>query len=166
MTLAAAAQACGTDEGTQSGDVLEREPGRQDGEGGAAGAESAPPQAGAGGSADGGGDAGAESRAGEGGGRECVPAPATTDALVRGLSLQQVSVLQAVSVPIMERMLEIPTRKAALVSGRPGLMRVFVSPEPGWHERTVRARLTLEREGEISSFELSAFVAAASNEAD
>lgn len=60
-----------------------------------------------------------------------------------GLSLKQISVLQAVTVPIMEQMIAIESRPAQLVSGRPGLVRVFVKPAAEWRARSIRARLTL-----------------------
>jgi len=185
MVAAVATHACGTDElggadvprraspveapGGAAGDAPTLAAAAVAAQGGAAGVGDAPTPPGDGGNAaSSGGEGGRDASAGQGGTPACVPEPVAAPSAgpVHGLSLRQVSVLQAVDVPIMERMLEIPSRKVALVAGRAGLLRVYVLPEPGWHARTVRARLILERDGETSSYEQTSLVATASTDAD
>jgi len=102
----------------------------------------------------------------------CLPTtlPDELAGLVRGLSLKQVSVLQAVGVPIMERMIEIKPRKAELVAGRRGLVRAYVKPAANWRARAVRGRLTI-RYGQAALvsttvYERTLFVERASTDED
>jgi hypothetical protein len=66
---------------------------------------------------------------------------------VHGLALDRVALFQAVKVPLMEQMIEVTDRRAQAVSGRAGMLRVYVTPGATWQARSVRARLTLVATG-------------------
>lgn len=65
--------------------------------------------------------------------------------LLGGIAITDVAVFQAVKVPVVERGRTVPrsARSAPVVADRPGLIRVYVSPEPGWEARDVTAELRL-----------------------
>lgn len=68
------------------------------------------------------------------------PAP-----IVRGLSISEVAVFQAVKVTVVKDGARVGTelRKAPVVADRPGMMRVYVTPESGWQPREVTVELRL-----------------------
>jgi hypothetical protein len=66
-------------------------------------------------------------------------------------------------------MIAIESRRAQLVAGRPGLLRVYVNPMADWRARPIRARLTLgSGEAVVSTtiYEQTLLVGSASAEAD
>lgn len=66
-----------------------------------------------------------------------------TERVVTGVRIFELAAFQAVKVPLVNQMVEVVSRKADIVAGRPALFRAYVVPEPGWVPRIVRARLTL-----------------------
>lgn len=124
----------------------------------------------AGASAQGGGaGAGSEpvpSEGGAGGESGCVG----EEQLVRGLSLRQAVVSQAVSVPIMEQLVELSGRNADIVSRRAALFRAYVAPGAAWTARAVRGRLTLVSttidSGTPKMFDDTRVISARSSDAD
>ncbi len=70
-----------------------------------------------------------------------------TDDLAAGIRITQVSVYQAVKIPIMDNGAEVTNRNAQIVAGRDALIRVSVSPDAGFVPREIVARLTLEGPG-------------------
>jgi hypothetical protein len=58
------------------------------------------------------------------------------------LAIGEVAVFQGVKVSVWKGT-TISTRNAPVVVGRPGLVRVYVTPRPGWSSRPVTAVLTL-----------------------
>jgi hypothetical protein len=71
---------------------------------------------------------------------EVPPAP-----VVRGLSITDLAVFQGVKVPVMKAgaLVKATERNAPVVANRPGMLRVYVSPEAGWTPRAVTAELRL-----------------------
>jgi hypothetical protein len=69
----------------------------------------------------------------------------------------------------MEQMLEVTARRAQVVSARPGLLRAYVEPSPGWQAHSVRARLMLTSssvdDGAPRSFEQAQIVTGESTDA-
>ncbi len=61
----------------------------------------------------------------------------------RALRITDISVNQAVSVPLVESSAPVNARQAPIVADREGIFRVFVEPQLGWQARDVTARLTL-----------------------
>jgi len=88
--------------------------------------------------------------------------------LVRGLSIQAVTISQAVAVDLFRDGVEPEERTAPILLGRPGLVRVHVEPAEGWQDRRVRGELTLSSEslGEERVFEDEMEVAGSSNSED
>ena len=66
---------------------------------------------------------------------------ATLGPLVQGLSVSDVAIYQAVKVSLVKQGKAVPMPSAPLVRGRPGMIRVFVTPAGGWQARPVVARL-------------------------
>ena len=75
---------------------------------------------------------------------EAPPAP-----VVRGLSISEVAVFQAVKVPVVKdgALVATGSRKAPVVANRQGLIRVYVTPESSWKPREVTVELRLGAEG-------------------
>jgi len=73
---------------------------------------------------------------------DCDPMTAPPLA-ARALGITDVTVNQAVSVPLVDNSTPVNARQAPLVANREGVLRVFVEPQPGWQPRDVTARLTL-----------------------
>ena len=61
----------------------------------------------------------------------------------RALRIADVTVNQAVSVPLVDDSAPVNARQAPVVANREGILRVFVEPQSGWEARDVNARLTL-----------------------
>jgi hypothetical protein len=70
---------------------------------------------------------------------------ACTSTLAVGISITSISVYQAGKIPIMENEQAVAPedRPADVIQGKPARVRVFVSLESGWANRTVSARLLL-----------------------
>jgi hypothetical protein len=80
------------------------------------------------------------------------PAPPPPDSpalppgpLVRGLTISDVAVFQAVKVPVVKAgtLVAKTTRVAPVVAKRQGMIRVYVTPESGWTPHAVTAELRL-----------------------
>ncbi|MCW5814454.1 MAG: hypothetical protein KIT84_25730 [Labilithrix sp.] len=68
-------------------------------------------------------------------------------AIVSGLTITDVAVFQGVKVPIVADGAEVKSkRKAPVVGGRPGIIRVYVKAEKGFKAREVTAELRLATE--------------------
>lgn len=83
-------------------------------------------------------------------GKEPLPAdPDDPDAppapVVSGLAITDVAVFQAVKIPVVKGGSYVPTksRKAPVVAKRPGLLRVYVTPESSFTAREITAELRL-----------------------
>lgn len=105
-------------------------------------------------------------------GGSCVgttPNDGCTDTLASNLTVQQIAVYQSIKIPIMTAGTEVAaaSRIAAVVNGRPSVVRVFVTPGSGWTARDVSARLTLVPSGgEPAVYTSKKTVSAASTDAD
>ncbi|NNK44823.1 MAG: hypothetical protein HKP46_19490 [Myxococcales bacterium] len=62
---------------------------------------------------------------------------------VRALRISDVTLNQAVSVPLVDNSAPVNARQAPVVADREGIVRVFVEPQPAWQARDVTARLRL-----------------------
>lgn len=86
---------------------------------------------------------------------EPEPAPDPTPAPPAGriapdVALTLVTVNQGVAVPVVSEGARVPTadRNAQVIVGRPGILRVFVTPDDGFEARDLVAELVLEERGE------------------
>jgi hypothetical protein len=61
----------------------------------------------------------------------------------RALRITDITVNQAVSVPLVDNSARVNARQAPVIAGREGVLRVFVEPQPSWQARDVTARLRL-----------------------
>lgn len=87
--------------------------------------------------------------------------------LVSGARIAEVSLYQGVKVPLAIEASVLEPRSLPVVLGRDALLRVFVTPEPGWQPREVIVRLEGARGGSaLQPRESQQFVASASFEAD
>ena len=87
--------------------------------------------------------------------------------LVSGLRINEVSLYQAVKIPLAIDGNAILDRPAPVVQGRDALMRVFVQPEPGWQPREVVVRLEmLTAQGGKAPQEIRKMIGTASTEGD
>ena len=96
--------------------------------GSGAGGGSGAPAGGSGGNPASGGQGGAQSPAG---------------ALASGIDIAEIAVYQGVKISIAKGGSAITNRNAPVVAGRPALVRVFLSPRPGFSPRELLVRLTL-----------------------
>ncbi|MEW5848958.1 MAG: M66 family metalloprotease [Myxococcota bacterium] len=71
----------------------------------------------------------------------------TLPRLVTGLGISKVSVFQAVEVPLVVDGVAVTLRNAPVVAGKPGVVRVAVSPVSGWSARAVTAVLEVTVDG-------------------
>jgi Peptidase M66 len=71
---------------------------------------------------------------------EPPPAP-----IARGIAVTDVALFQGVKVPVVKDGEQVPAtkRKAPVVAKRPGLLRVYVTPESSWSTRALTAELRL-----------------------
>jgi hypothetical protein len=94
-------------------------------------------------------------------------APPPGEPFVRGLEVRELAVFQGVKIPLLERGLELTSRKADIVIGRPALFRAYVVPQAGFRPRPVRAKLIVANDDEAPRvFEQELTVAAASTDAE
>jgi len=74
---------------------------------------------------------------------EPTPIPAPAGPLASDVALTLVTVNQGVAVPVISEGVLVDARNAPIVAGRPGLLRVFVTPLNDFEERELVAELTL-----------------------
>ncbi len=76
---------------------------------------------------------------------------ACTDVLAHSLNITEIAVYQAGKVSVMQAGSAVPAaaRAVDLVAGKDALFRISVRLEPGWEDRVVSARLTLENGDEV-----------------
>jgi len=96
------------------------------------------------------------------------PPPAASCALMAGLRLSEVSLYQAVKIPLMQAgaLVAITQRKAPVVQGRQALVRLFVTPESGFTSRSVLGRLTLNTGGVERVYDAEKTVSGTSTDAN
>ena len=105
------------------------------GSGGSGGVTGDPP-ASSGGAATG-GAGGSPATGGQGG------ASSPAGPLASGIDIAEIAVYQSVKIPIVKAGSAVTNKNAPVVAGRPGLVRVFVSPKPAFSPRELLVRLTL-----------------------
>ena len=92
--------------------------------------------------------------------------PADTP-LVSGLAISEISVNQAVKIPIALGSSAVVERVAPVVAGRRGLIRVAVQPDSSWQPREIVARLELSSgAGPSQPSEVKAVISGPSTDAD
>lgn len=74
---------------------------------------------------------------------DAVVDPLPGDSPARGVSIQDVAVYQGVKVPVIANGQLVTDPNAPIVAGRPGIVRVFVTPEADWQARDIIVRLTI-----------------------
>ncbi len=63
--------------------------------------------------------------------------------LAAGLRITEVAVYQGVKIAVMKSGGDVGQKNAPIVAGRPGILRVFVSPDPGFQPRDIVAKLEI-----------------------
>lgn len=97
---------------------------------------------------------------------DAAPGGGQSSDLVSGLSISEVSLNQAVKVPLMQSG-QLAAPSSPVVAGRPGLLRVAVTPEPSFAPREVVARLALgTAAGATAPLEVKQLVGGPSSDAD
>ena len=98
---------------------------------------------------------------------ESLPAHPEAERLAREIKIQEVSVYQGVKVPLVRDLQAVAQRNADLVQQREALLRVVVTPAPGFQSRQLSARVTLQDTGKNPrNFEQIIQVNGASSDAD
>ncbi len=69
--------------------------------------------------------------------------PEVVDLPASDISITDVSIYQAVEVPIIKEGVWVSNRNAPVIAGRPGMLRVFVRREEDWTQREILVRLTI-----------------------
>ncbi|MEZ4226206.1 MAG: M66 family metalloprotease [Polyangiaceae bacterium] len=87
------------------------------------------------------------------------------DDLASNIRVTEIAVYQAVKIPVMKAGAEVTQRNAQVVAGRDALVRVFVSPDPGFTPREIVGRLTLQGPGAGAPIEVKQAINAASSDA-
>ena len=64
--------------------------------------------------------------------------------LVKGLPITEIALFQGPKVSLEKAGARVDSRRAPVIAGRPGVLRVFVAPAGDWAPREVVATLTLE----------------------
>ncbi|GMV13070.1 MAG: hypothetical protein AMXMBFR56_12940 [Polyangiaceae bacterium] len=106
------------------------------------------------------GGAGGGPSGGSGGGGGTI----SSGGLATGLSITEISLYQAVKVPLMQNWSE-PARNAPIIVDREGVFRVFVNPESGYQAREIIARVELAG-GATGSFDGKAYIGGPSSDTD
>lgn len=72
-----------------------------------------------------------------------VDAPPPAPALAQGLPITGIALFQGVKVDLVKNGTRVDTRNAPVVAARPGMLRVYVTPDGSWSPREVEADLQL-----------------------
>jgi hypothetical protein len=80
---------------------------------------------------------------GTGNGSGTTPDTSTVNTFVAGVSIDEIAVYQAVKVDVVKGGAAVTTKNAPLVTGRPGVVRVFAKPGSGYDGRSITAELRL-----------------------
>ena len=67
----------------------------------------------------------------------------SNEPLVVGLGISKIAIYQAPELPLMVDWIEAASPYAVLAARKTAVVRVFVTPQPGWRKREVEARLHL-----------------------
>ena len=90
--------------------------------------------------------------------------PVSTAKLAEGLALTDIALFQATKVPVVSEGERVADASSALVAGRPGVLRAYVTPGEGWEEKPVVAYLTLVTAAGKTTKEIKKTVSAASSD--
>lgn len=80
------------------------------------------------------------------------PPPAGSYDYETGLAITEVAVFQGVKISAWKNGAAVSSRNAPIIAQRPGLVRVYVTPQAGWTPRAVTAVLTLTSGGASQSW--------------
>lgn len=97
---------------------------------------------------------------------EDAPIPTDGLELTKGLAIKEVAVFQGPKVTIASDGAKVTSRKAPVVVGRPGILRVYVEPASDWAAREVVCTLTLTSGGAAKTLTEKKTVSAASTDAN
>jgi hypothetical protein len=93
-----------------------------------------------------------------------------SEPIATGIALSEVAVFQSLKVPLARDGAAAASGRVRLVAGRDALLRVYVTPGPGWSARPVTARIKLVAESPTGTFtkvlSTTKTVSGASTEAD
>ncbi len=100
------------------------------------------------------------------GGAPGEDAPIPTDGLelTKGLGIKEIAVFQGPKVTIAADGAAVTSRKAPVIVGRPGILRVYVEPAGDWAPREVVATLTLNGGGSTKTLTEKKTVSGASTD--
>lgn len=79
---------------------------------------------------------------------EHLPPHPEGNRLAGAIRIEEVAIYQAVKIQLVENTELVEDLNAPIVAGRPGLVRVFVTPEDDFEPHEIRARLTLQNPDE------------------
>ncbi len=86
--------------------------------------------------------------------------------LTKGLPIAEIAIFQGPKVAVMRDFAKVGSRSAPVVSGRPGMLRVYVTPDADFGSREVVATLTLVTGGATKTLTEKKTIGAASSDAD
>ncbi len=92
------------------------------------------------------------------------PPPAGSYDYASGLAISEIAVFQGVKISLWKGS-TISAHNAPVVAGRPGLVRVYVTPQAGWSAKAVNAQLTLTSGGAAQTYTDTKTLSGASSEA-
>lgn len=96
-----------------------------------------------------------------------VDAPPAAPALAQGLPITAIALFQGVKVELVKSATRVDTRNAPVVAARPGVLRVYVTPDDAWTPREVEANLHLTTaDGTTTTLTDTKTISAASTDAD
>lgn len=104
----------------------------------------------------------------DGGATDNEPGPISTDGFepTKGLAIKEVAVFQGPKVSVALDGAKVDGRKAPVVAGRAGILRVYVEPSGDWAPREVVATLTLDGGGGAKTLTDRKTIAGPSTDAD
>ena len=88
-----------------------------------------------------------------------------SEVLVKGLTIDEVAVYQALKIDVMKGGQNAPLT-GPIVAKRPGLFRIFVKPDASWQPHSVTAKLYLHTNGNLSILKDTRTISGASTDAD
>jgi hypothetical protein len=90
--------------------------------------------------------------------------PQSSPKWAANLSVTDVAIFQAVRIPLVEERKVVTGERRVVVAGRPGVVRVYVKPEPNFRQTDVDAVLTLEKDGATTILSKRLFVRESSSD--
>jgi len=96
-----------------------------------------------------------------------VDAPPAAPALAQGLPITGIAMFQAVKVDLVKGGARVDTPNAPVIAARPGMLRVYVTPDDTWSAREIEGELMLTAaDGTTKTFSDKKTISAASTDVD